>query len=748
MRLEGQLTPLGLESLTIDWQTLLGPLVKRLPDPARPLPLTLIGAHSPEARYLIDLCCQWPDLFRLRALGPGPRPVYLSARRYRSVCYRRWSDGPLEAPAGPVFLLAPPPRDMEPQHAYRQVERLELLLSQGLSQLICLTGLSPVKPDAIDRIDRELEATGRRLCSPSSRFVALRAPDRYGPHGGHGLLSIAYLMAHGQLLAPPAPDQTPIASLHLADLARALLGLALRPPDAPHSIFEWGPAPIPLAELLGELDVELPRTHLMGEPSGLTRLLGIGYQTDVVPPYHLARQVPLLRDKLERLLDPLRYRSATSHFSLELIEHLFRPAPTPDHQALTARLGFAPLPGRTGLREAIQCGTDCDWRQFKPTQQTSPDGATERALADRVEQILDALERLDSSDGSSRGQTVVLPVGEVTIDIQSLSILLEQIRRQSSRELLDEGVEGLLARGIPGLLGGLRDATRDWVRHAGEQTLEGPGDLISRLLRTVHELGGELLGDMGRHLRRALLLQLIKGIEANIGQFAPLLQLLPERRIGLLLDGDRGTVGVVLAAGEGRLEVSFPREQVDRLARFPSAEKRLAEFRKEQKLDAAAGARLATLLADVRRGKLISRLLHQGEHYQIAGSTTHYRLLSKEMFGTPYARTLFTQQGKLVLGISTTGGSLNVLSEEEVALYERLRLELSDGDVEALASVLSSAHPTRESTRVLRLGATRKLIGEVLRPSALGRILALFERRAARAKRAREAPSEPPEASE
>ncbi len=735
-----RLSPIGLETLDIDWPALTAPLVSHLPDARSPVPITIVGATRPEAHYLIDLLSEWPEHFDLLAIDSTRRPVYLSARRYRAVAYRRTCD-PVPC-SGPVFLLDGPQRDIDPQMGHaRFLLRNRRWMALDSVRLVLLTGMAHPEPDAADLLCRELENSARQLACADRKITVLRTPPRYGPLGDGGLNSIAYLMACGLLLAPPGQDSTPIGHVHLADLARVLLGLALQPTEAPYTLCEWGPPPTPLAGLLAAIDGLVARDHLLGEPSGLARLFGLGYQTDWSPPHKLARGLPRLRQRIEQMLDPIRYRRTLDLFGPDELDQLFRPSSAPNTGPLTDRLGFQPLEPLAGLDQTVTSGQTCGWRPYRVPVETRANASRERWRAAQVEHILDTLETYDPADGRSRRRTVELPAGNITIDIHSLHILLETIQKQGVGQLMREGLEDLLARGIPGVLKGLRDATSDWARYAAEQTLEGDLPLLSRGLKALRLIGGELLGNPGRHMRRTLLLQLFNGMDPRLTRLAPLQQLLPDRRIGLLLDSELGTVGMVLAARNGRLDASFPRQKVDRLARFASPEKRLNEFRKEQKLDAAAHSSLNTVLEDIRQEKLISRLLHPGDRYQIAGATTHFRLLSKEMFSTPYARTLFTdEKGRVKLGISTTGASVSVLSEQEMECYERLRIELADGNPETLGELLSV--PPQGSIRVLSLTATRKLLAEVLRPTTLGRIMAALERRAARSRRSSGDPEE------
>lgn len=730
---------LGHDRLEVPWATLLAPLVPRLPDPDRALAVAIAGSGA-AVRYLVDALVHPPcaGRFTVSVMGDARRPVWLAQHAYRSVRYHPGATSLAHDPAS-ALVLTDRSGPRAPQTVWSDtIQPLEALLAAGLARparVLVLGELERETPHSASRATEALEAEKLRLVEALVRcgvWAALvQAAPRYGPLDPGGLAFLLHRVALGHVLACPADPAAPLRFVHHADLARAWIALLVQGGAPPATALAWSAPAVRADAVFTALARRAGPGWFLGTRSPWFELLGLGYRNDPALPPELARLASSLREWLDGAAARLAGSAPRPSEAAQLLEDLCAPrrARIPSVGDLTA---LDPPEALAGLAEL-----DGPEAADGPPDDAPVDPAEERAA--RVDALARELApRSDVADPSRRAVQVALPTGPWTIDVASLRLLGRALERHAWAGAGEEGLLAALAHRLPTGLALARGALARLVRALAPDRREA----------SAGKPAGERQGSVARAseaLRAAAIDDAWALAERLVGRHAGLLALLPERRVGLVVELDGGHVGVVLALGPGRVDVSFPRRLVDQAGPDVPLERRVAELRHGARLDLALGAPLARIVGDLVQGTLPASVLTLAPGWVVAGSTVHFPLLARALLGpastraprdsaTAASTVLFADsRGRISVGLARRGGRQGAIGPEELELIERLRVELAGGSLDELARLLTRVEPQAGVVRAIRIASARRLLAEVLRPSPLGRIRALLERRRAAA---------------
>jgi hypothetical protein len=208
-----------------------------------------------------------------------------------------------------------------------------------------------------------------------------------------------------------------------------------------------------------------------------------------------------------------------------------------------------------------------------------------------------------------------------------------------------------------------------------------------------------------------------------------LLQLLPEKNYGIFLADERGDIGVVFQVKAGKVNVSFPRKQVDGLSQFDYLGRRLAEFKRQSHLHITLGCRLKRFLGDTLSSSVGKEFWARwGTEYLLAESNDSYKWLGGAFQGSRKNLFLFLDLSqKVAFGVRCTHNRIGMLPDTFIEMANLL-LDQAESPKEAAAMLRSASNGVEEAVFV-KIVTVKRVLEGMLAPSKIQKIvLRLLER--------------------
>ena len=553
----------------------------------------------------------------------------------------------------------------------------------------------------------------------------LRFAPLYGPLISTGIMMLARLVANGLLLGFPQgmPKETSLVSGHDLALAAFLTAIAPKPN---YRVFNVCSPKIETQQIIEKICALTPKQKILGIKTRLAEIIQFGYQDKVMLPRPWLEFMTSFYENSHDFLNQLRFVPQEAFISRALTTSLMSWR-VMSSKRLADMLGWTPPVAWKQLEASLPIRNEAKENKHDklPSHKALPSLVS---LFDGVAQLMDAIDGY-RSDHTSSYQSLSIPLLELEMDSKSLWILMERswsIFWFSALNWRGNGNKINIFQFLPMVA----ESILNLIRYEQDKACRlYPGDLKKQIDWLTLKIG-ELKGNKLRYYLNILIFcELISYAKEQLNHYKPLVQLLPEKNYGLLIVTEIGDVGVVLRVKQGQILIDFPRKQVDTLQHKGSFSRRLKEFQKMAKLHIVLGIRWETFLRDLLKGTIIESFRESfGRDYILSGTTDHYPMIARAVQKSNINTYLFLDKSNhAICGIRLRGRSMKMLSQDYLATINEMIDQWQDH--KEVVQILSLTSQGEEEIAFFRVKTIRRLLGGMITPSRIHKlILKLLER--------------------
>ena len=718
--------------------------------------ILVTGAANWLAHYLLHVLTENIDIGEILAIDVGSRPDYLAARRYQEIRYialqRRFKDlAEIVATFRPQLIFHADyiwninRRNLSFLYE-RNVCQTEVLCDSAIAadvRRIVLfsdatiygpgkeiaseeTPPAPVLPLARSFLEVE-QLAAEFHCPEKTAIYILRCAPLYGPMIPVGMMLLARLIADGILLGPPQTEQQQITAVSGRDLALAAFLIAMAP-DPGYQTFNIAANPIGLDELFSRMAQYLPRQKVLGMTTRLAGIMKIGYQQEIRLPDNLLKFIGRFAEQSNNFFNQLRFEKRMPVLTPELIDYLLALRGL-SNKRLRDSLGWQPEFSDDFLQATIEYAGKQGWhiKQHYPRQDLSE----MVPVLDGVTAMTEALFAY-SPESDDPATTYRVPLLNFDIDIKSLRILVERAWNYFWLSVIKGERPDTFGEALPQFFSSAGESILTLVRYEHSRARRLYPDSSQQQLKWLTKQIGSLDRKKLRFYVTVIVLnEIISKAYKRLQSYEALIQLLPDKNYGVFLASEIGDIGIVFKVKQGQLTVNFPRKQVEAISRSLYLPRRLSEFQKATRLHIALGVRLERFLSDLMAGTVIKGFVQQfGQEYLLSDSTKHYEMIGRAVRKSNINIYLFLNQSyRVAFGIRIAGKIIEMVAPDYIEMVNLLIEETNDYG-EAI-QMISKASAGKEEAAFFRIRTVRKLLGGMIAPSRLRKLLIKLLERAA-----------------
>ena len=557
-----------------------------------------------------------------------------------------------------------------------------------------------------------------------TEIYCLRLASLYGPLIDCGIMTLAQLLHEGIMLGAPDNADRLISTLSGREMALASFLLAM----APHpgcNIFNVAEGDISLRACLKAISELMPRRKIMGIDTRLAQIMKIGYQEEISLPTELLELLGSFSFQTTNFFNQLRFNQQRALFNRRSIQYLLNLRAL-SNKRLQDTIGWRPSAPLTFLADTIRRMEQAGWDKALPETSQQP----------KLQEIHQTIEILDGVSSAVRTlmnpasdeettATFTVPLLNFTMDFKSLRLLVDEGWNQLLYSLFhsesSEAWEHTWPLWVTSLVNQVLMLIR-YEHHRAKQQF--PQNRSAQIKWLTQQMGVLNLSQIRSYATTAILSHLVKACHDWCNQYAPLVGLLPDKNYGIFLGDERGDLGVVVQARNGKIEIAFPRKQIDSMAQTDYFQRRLLEFKKQSRLHLAMGVKLKRFMSDLFSGGLGKAILaNWGSEYFFAEHTEYYATLGKTMQKSP--RNLFLVLGSdttVTFGIRLQANRLAMLPSSYCAMVNSLIATF--GDHKDIEEMLRQASHGRETPVFLKIATAKALLDTMLSPSLIHKAVA------------------------
>ena len=725
-------------------------------------PVMLVtGAGGFIGRYMVDLLTGLG--YRVFATDVGPRPRYLARPKFKAVKY---AAADLREENEVVALV----RRVKPAVVFHIGAIFDFSAASELLREVNVAGTERVSEAARDGGAKRLvywstgsiysasdePATESAPKSPADPYArsklegelaafAYHEPGRFEvysvrPAMVSGVLSrygsglVTRLIYEGYLVGAPQRRGMMTAVVNARDVATCGYLLAATDLDLPRdssddTAFNATADPMEMDTMMRILGEKVPRRHILGVRTKLAEIIGFGFQERFRLPDRLVDLIAQASRLATGALNRVRPSKLFPKIPPETIPYITQPHPMSNAKAKDL-LGWRPDPADADFDETLRYYEETGWSGFErggtvpgTVCAKHPSGRPgKRFLAPfptrvrEFEEVEGLVRALRSETDPYVEPSVKVPSLGFEIDTWSLRALVRSAESYLLEKAYRGGLADLLVGTIPRLAGHAASDVLLYLK-AAYLTRYGRGGLPES---EVPALAKRALGldrdQVVTWIVAANLARVIDELERAGGTLRRLAPLLPEGTYGLLIETEYGDVAVEYRRSPPEDGISFPRNDVDTIARHLPLRERTEQLRKIRGMKLALGIRCRDLV-EMFSGRATAKEL---EGAFVCSPADVLSRLTGKIESSGWTLLIFEgEKGRYKVGVELTGAA-SLLSPARLRAYRKARDLLG---LTEFVKGIDEASSGREKVKVYPLADFRGLLAEAMAPGIVTRLL-------------------------